>query len=100
MSTAFNHDEVQLLLESLESHEKNGSMGRAMGSIIGMMICGKDEESRKKFEQEEEKRTALEAIKSRRLSENCTLLRAKLIQYRREIDSHDADKLLADSRQS
>jgi hypothetical protein len=90
--------DVDLLLQALDSHASAGVMGEMLSATLGtMMISDKDE--RDKYIEHQKKSIEDETRKRRRLDEEITLVKAKLLYMRRELDSSDAQALI-DSTQS
>jgi hypothetical protein len=80
------------LIEAVEAWEAKDFGSRLIGTMLGAMACGKDDESREKFEADQEKQRVKSEAESRVRKERGVMLRSKLISLR---DSADADALLS-----
>jgi len=93
-----NHDDIQLLLEACDSHERNFSSGALMGDMLSAMIC-RDEEQYKKMEATRAIERRAQEVKQRALKDTLIVLKAKLVTLRAGIEGETADRVLADAKQ-
>lgn len=60
-------------------------MGEAMGSIVGAVFCGNDEERLAEWAKHQEREKQKMESEQRILSERCILLKAKLVEIRQSL---------------
>lgn len=91
-----DHEDVELLMEALDSHLSKAQQTRAMASMLGAVLI-RDDKGREEFEKHEKVREAEDARKQRVVSDKVVLLKAKLISLRSDLDGEAADKVLEES---
>ena len=86
----FTKQELDFLIECVDSRPRAGDAGALMGDIMMTMMI-KDEDALKKLKEDLAKEGRKRERERKVIEERCVLLKAKIIQIR---DSIDADELL------
>ena len=92
----FTSEEISLLIKAIDSIEKARSLGRSFGTVLGGMF--QKEENINSFIEKEEKKEELEKMKFAKETEDCIMLKAKLINMHRQLDAYAANRILNDAK--
>ena len=84
--------DIDNLIEALDSWVNKGMAGKMMGHLMGAMIC-RDEESKAAWEAKNREDEAKEAHEQNARKEDAAILKTKLILLRREILAQEATGL-------
>lgn len=95
-NTSLNQADIDTLLEACDALQAKAASGFMMKSMLSVMLS-RDEEQAKQRLREEDERFKREELARRRQTDDIYLLRAKLIQMRRDLDSSDAERVLEDA---
>lgn len=82
----FGIDDIEILIEAVDSWKSRGFAGEMMVDMLGSMLA-KDEESKKKIQEEREKEKNKREEKKRKDSEKADILKAKLILLKQRLYS-------------
>ena len=89
-------EEINLLIKAIDSIEKARKADRAFGTVVGGLFS--KEKDLNSFIEKEKKREELENMNFAKETEDCIMLKAKLISMRRQLDSDAANRILNDAR--
>lgn len=81
--------DFNILIEAMDEWTQKGLMGNLMGGLMGSLIAKDDLKAREAFAAEESKRKAQYNNERQYRQEVATLLKAKLIMLKRELQSLD-----------
>lgn len=88
---AFTYNDFELMLKALKALEVEASSNFVMKSMLGTMLSRSKEEAEERL-QKAQKEANDQEYKQRALQEDISLLRAKLILARKDLDSEEADR--------
>jgi hypothetical protein len=91
-----NQQEIDVLLKGLEALDASDAQAHIMNCMVGSMLANSEEEAKKRMD-EMERRREQRQLAERAIRDDRVLLRAKLIQMRRECDSRDAERILSEA---
>lgn len=94
---ALDHQDIDLLMEGLESIERASSTNDALSDVMGAILIGKDPDAQEAYRKEREADRRKKSADRRRKQEDVYMLRAKLVGIRRELDSDVAERIVRDA---
>lgn len=89
--------DIQDLLDALDCWESDISKGAFMTDMLGAVLVPKDQ--REKFRQEQSVARDRDNAKQRERKDRCIMLKAKIVGIRQRIESRDAERIIAESKQ-
>lgn len=79
--------EIDILMEGLDEWVSKGLMGNMMGSLLGAMMCGKDEGAKGEMKAKQDIENAEFEVGKRLRKEQVIMLKAKLLKIRDGIEA-------------
>lgn len=99
MNETLTHADLDLLMDALKSHETHAQQGEFMGDMLSAILCRGDEKTMSDVQAKRDAERKKKEAAQRRLVEDISMLRAKLILVRRRVDAEVADRVLQEARQ-
>jgi len=79
--------EIDILMEGLDEWVSKGLVGNMMGSLLGAMMCEKDESARNEMKAHQSRENAEYESQKRLRKEQVIMLKAKLLKIRDGIEA-------------